>query len=136
MDKIDQKLLFLLANDSRTPLKALAAAVGLASSTVQERIKRLEKEGVIRRYTIDIRPQNTIEAYLLVTATSAGCADLAPKITKLPNVLKCQSISGDQDMLVHVQVPDLETLGSLRAELAEFEGVSSLTTHPVLKDWN
>ena len=56
MDEIDLKLLRLLQKNSRTPIKTLAGEVRLSSPAVSARIERLEKQGVIRAYTLDLDP--------------------------------------------------------------------------------
>ena len=54
MDEIDLKLLRLLQKNARTPIKALAGEVRLSSPAVSARIERLENQGVIRAYTLDV----------------------------------------------------------------------------------
>ena len=56
MDEIDLKLLRLLQKNSRTPIKTLAGEIRLSSPAVSARIERLEKQGVIRAYTLDLDP--------------------------------------------------------------------------------
>jgi Lrp/AsnC family transcriptional regulator for asnA, asnC and gidA len=137
MDSIDRTLLQLLEADSRTPLKALAASVGLARSSVQARIRKLEEAGIIRAYTIridDPEPAH-IEAYLWIRTGSATCATIAPVIAKIRDVLQCRSISGDRDMVLLVRCRTLEDLAILRNRIAALDGIDSVETHPVLKDW-
>ena len=58
MDAIDRQLLDLISANARLPLKTLAAHVGLARSSVRERLARLETGGVIRRYTVELAIEN------------------------------------------------------------------------------
>ena len=72
MDEIDLKLLRLLQQNSRTPIKALAGEVNLSSPAVSARIDRLEKQGVIRGYTLDVDPLQLgqhILAYIRLTCS-------------------------------------------------------------------
>ncbi|MHA7775560.1 Lrp/AsnC family transcriptional regulator [Roseibium sp. M-1] len=137
MDSIDRKLLRLLESDSRTPLKTLAASVGLARSSVQARIRKLEEAGIIRAYTIRIDDPEParVEAYLWIRTGSATCAAVAPAIAKFEDVLQCRSISGDRDMVLLVRSRTLEELSTLRNRIAALDGIASVETHPVLKDW-
>jgi len=137
MDSIDRTLLRLLEADSRTPLKTLAASVGLARSSVQARIRKLEEAGIIRAYTIRISDPEParVEAYLWIRTGSATCAAIAPSIATFEEVLQCRSISGDRDMVLLVRARTLEELATLRNRIAAIEGVDSIETHPVLKDW-
>ena len=68
LDDRDRQILALLRQDARLPLKTLAARIGLARSTLRERLARLEADGVIRGYRIDIAPEanGTVGAYQLM----------------------------------------------------------------------
>ncbi len=78
MDAIDRKLLGLLGANARLPLKTLAGEVGLARSTVRERIDRLEASGVIRGYRADLAPEAgpTVSAILSLTLTRTPIPEL------------------------------------------------------------
>ncbi len=138
MDSIDQALLRLLQADSRTPLKTLAAEVGLARSSVQARIRKMEEAGIIQAYTIRIGSPHAaqVEAYFWIKTGSAACAAVAPVLSRLDGVVQCRSISGDWDMVLLVRAGTLEEVAELRNKIAEMEGVSAVETHPVLKDWS
>jgi Lrp/AsnC family transcriptional regulator for asnA, asnC and gidA len=137
MDSIDRTLLRLLETDSRTPLKTLAAEVGLARSSVQARLRKLEDAGIIQAYTVRVRNPDTaqVEAYLWIRTGSATCAAIAPALARLEGVVQCRSISGDRDMVLLVRTGTLEEVAELRNRVADMEGVAAVETHPVLKDW-
>jgi len=65
MDSIDETILGILRRDARTPLRVIGRAVGLSTSGVRRRIKKLEREGVIRGYTID-EDRGGVVAFILV----------------------------------------------------------------------
>lgn len=137
MDAIDRTLLKLLEADSRTPVKTLAAHVGLARSSVQARVRKLEEGGVIRAYTIRVSDPDpaAIEAYLWIRTGSATCAAIAPVVSTFEEVLQCRSISGDRDMVLLVRARTLKDLAELRNRIAALDGIANVETHPVLKDW-
>ena len=90
MDEIDLKLLRLLQQNSRTPIKTLAGEVKLSSPAVSARIDRLEKQGVIRGYTLDIDPLQLgqhILAYIRLDMQPTQKAEFYPFIAACPNVL-------------------------------------------------
>ena len=76
MDEIDLKLLRLLQKNARTPIKALAGEVRLSSPAVSARIERLEKQGVIRAYTLDLRDRKLLHADQGVVRLDAGAGRL------------------------------------------------------------
>lgn len=137
MDSIDQALLRLLEADSRTPLKTLAAEVGLARSSVQARLRKLEEAGIIRGYTVRLGASDAeqVEAYLWITTGSANCAAIAPVLSRLEGVVRCRSISGDRDMVLLVRAGSLQAVAELRNRIADMDGIAAVETHPVLKDW-
>lgn len=136
-DPIDRQILALLKQDGRMPLKTIAGRVGLARSSVQERIARLEANGVIRRYTIeeDGQAAGRVSAYLWIRTEIAICERIAPRLLELPEVRACRSIAGELDMVAHVEADSPQRIAEIRATIALLEGVTSVETHLVLKDW-
>jgi Lrp/AsnC family transcriptional regulator, leucine-responsive regulatory protein len=135
LDDIDRKLIALLQDDARAPVLALAKAVGLARSTVQERLSRLESSGVIRQYTLRLgKAEGRVEAWLMVThADGFTCDDVLPLLTSLPAVRLCHSLAGDVDLLVLVETGSPAELAELRERILLHRTVESVTTAVVLR---
>jgi len=135
MDAIDRKLLGLLGVNARLPLKTLAGEVGLARSTVRERIDRLEASGVIRGYRADLAPEAgpTVSAILSLTLTRTPIPELVAALVAMPEVRRCYSLSGQVDLLVEAVCADTAALNSLRDAVSARPEVRSLTTALVLK---
>ena len=96
MDRIDQKLLSLLQENARYPLKYLASQVFLSSPAVSARLERLEKEGIISGYHAEIDPFSLgyhIKAYINMTLDPKQKAEFYPFIESCPNVLECDCIT-------------------------------------------
>ena len=122
MDSIDLKILNQLSSDSKTTLKQLSEQVGLSSSPLQARIKRLEKEGYIRGYTAQLDytklGQDHI-AFVQVTLSDTRANALAAfntAISQLKSVEQCHMIAGNFDYLLKVRTKDIR---AYREELAE-----------------
>jgi Lrp/AsnC family leucine-responsive transcriptional regulator len=124
LNQIDDRLLALLEQDGRMPLKALAAEVGLSTSAVQERIKRLKAEGDLLGFTIR-RPDRAevTRAFIMVSTDVPNCARMAPVISAMPGVTTIDSISGKPDMIVSVEVESAERLQDIRDAIAEMDHV-------------
>ena len=134
MDTIDQRLLTHLHRDARVPLKTLAADVGLATSSVQERIKRLVASGVIRRYTIEFGLQHSApRAMLMLSLAATPSPDVVSAITARPDVVRCLSLSGDIDLLVEISRATIADINVTRDEIAHIAGVTAVRTAFVLK---
>jgi DNA-binding Lrp family transcriptional regulator len=135
LDDRDRQILALLRQDARLPLKTLAARIGLARSTLRERLARLEADGVIRGYRIDIAPEanGTVGAYLLARLKRTPALDFIEDLRKLPEVRDCASVAGDIDLIIQLQAETIERLNAVRDEIARHTAVADLTTSIVLR---
>ncbi len=135
LDAIDRQLIALLQDNARLSTVALAKAVGLARSTVQERLQRLENAGVIAQYTVRLGSDgDPLQAWLMLRyADGFSCDDVMPLLAQLPQVRLCHSVAGELDLLVLVQADTPSALADLRERVAGFKGVDDVTTVPVLR---
>ena len=123
LDKIDRKILSILQQDARISITDLAEQVWLSVTPCSERVKRLEKEGVILGYHARLDPQ-ALELSLLVFVEiklSAKSGVIFEKfkqeIIKLPNVLECHLVSGDFDYLVKARIPRMADYRKLLGDI-------------------
>ncbi|MCA0400329.1 MAG: Lrp/AsnC family transcriptional regulator [Proteobacteria bacterium] len=137
MDEINRRLLALLSENARLPIKSLAAEVGLARSSVRERIARLEAEGVIRGYRAEIAPQPEgalLRAFLIVKLAKTPARELVARIARMPGVRQCLSVSGEIDVVVEIAGENTGALNALRDAISVLPQVADLTTAIILKD--
>jgi len=124
-DETDSALIDLLAQNARTPVATLARKLGLARTTVQARLDRLETAGVILGYTVklseQIRPALHATA-LLTIEPRTGPAVLA-RLKSLPEVKTVHTASGRFDLIVQIAAPDTETLDATLDRIGEAKGV-------------
>ncbi|HZX77404.1 Lrp/AsnC family transcriptional regulator [Lysobacter sp.] len=135
LDETDRQLIALLQDNARLSTVALAKAVGLSRTTVQERLQRLENAGVIAQYTVRLGSGgDPLQAWLMLRyADGFSCDDVMPLLSSLPQVRLCHSVAGELDLLVLVQVDTPGQLADLRERIAGFKGVDDVTTVPVLR---
>lgn len=136
LDGVDRHLIELLRRDSRQPVLALARAVGLSRSAVQDRLARLKRSGTIKRFTIDtIGPVEAAgaRAFLLVRIDGRPCARIIPSLAGLPEVESCDHVSGPMDVILTVKAADLAALAALREHILTMPGIATVTVAPVLK---
>ncbi len=113
-DKIDKKLLTLLQQDSKVTNKELSNKLNLSVTAVYERIKKLEKEGVISKYVALLKKEKIDKTFVafchikLVQHTQDYVIKFEKEVTSLAEVLECYHISGDYDYLLKVIVKDME----------------------------
>lgn len=136
-DDIDRQILSILQANGREPIATLSRKVGLSRSAVQERLQRLERDGVITGYTVRLgsnSPKPPVSAYLILYLEGPICERVAPLIARIPEVKKSQSIGGEIDMILQVETNDLEQLNRVRNEVEAVRGVRKVTTGIVLTD--
>lgn len=137
MDEKNRQILGLLQQNARSSIKAIAGKVGLARSSVRERIARMEAAGVIRAYRVELANReplvSTIEAFLMVRLDKTPAPHTIARIVANPSVTRCSSVGGDIDVIVEAQTTDVESLNRLRDEIARYPQVIDLTTTIILK---
>jgi Lrp/AsnC family transcriptional regulator, leucine-responsive regulatory protein len=126
-DKIDLKILQLLQGNGRISLTDLAEKVGLSTTPCTERVRRLEREGVIEGYHARLNP-HMLNASLLVFVEiklSAKSGDIFDafrhQVQTIPEILECHLVSGEFDYLIKARIPDMsmyrELLGNILLKL-------------------
>lgn len=135
LDDTDRKLIALLQDNARLSAVALAKAVGLSRSTVQERLQRLESAGVIEQYTVRLGSGgDPLQAWLLLRYSDGfTCDDVMPALAALPQVQQAYSVAGEIDLMVLVRTDSPRQLADLREAVALLKGVEDVTTLAVLR---
>ncbi|MDO4777157.1 MAG: winged helix-turn-helix transcriptional regulator [Cardiobacteriaceae bacterium] len=127
IDKIDRKILQLLQGNGRMSMTELAERVGMSVSPVTERVRRLERDGVITGYGARINPQ-ALGLGLLVFVeiklrSKSGNIfdDFRREVAKVPQILECYLVSGEYDYLLKLRLPDMaayrDMLGNILLQL-------------------
>jgi Lrp/AsnC family leucine-responsive transcriptional regulator len=105
MDKIDLKLIELLRKNARCSLKTLAEEVFLSTPAVSSRILKLEEEGIITGYSVNVdllKLGYNIKAFINLEVTPKQKPEFYPFIAACPNVLECNCVTGKYSMLIKV----------------------------------
>lgn len=128
MDQIDQKLIAILQENARMPLKAIAAQVFLSAPAVSARIEKLEAQKLIRGYHAEIDPQKLgyhITAFISLELSAQQKPEFYPFIEACPNVLECNCVTGVYSMLIKVAFPSTQELDRFIGELSHFGNTST-----------
>lgn len=113
-DATDRELLRLLQTDSKRTTKAYANDLNLSTTAVYERIKRLEKSGVITKYVALVDRQKINKPFMvlchikLVQHIKAFVLQFEREVLKLEEVAECHHISGDYDYILKIYVRDMQ----------------------------
>ncbi|MCK9985779.1 MAG: Lrp/AsnC family transcriptional regulator, leucine-responsive regulatory protein [Azoarcus sp.] len=113
LDRIDRRILDLLQKDGRISMTDLAAKIGLSATPCTERVRRLEREGVITGYHAHVNP-HALGKNLLVFVEiklSAKSSEVFDRVKKelsfVPEVMECHLVSGDFDYLVKARITEM-----------------------------
>ena len=114
MDTIDKKLLKLLQTDSKKTTKELSLKLDLSVTAVYERIKKLEREGIIQNYVALINRSKVDKGFIvfchikLIKHTREFLTKFENQVVKLSEILECHHVSGDYDYILKIAVKDME----------------------------
>ncbi len=132
MEDIDRRIVALLAEDGRMSFTDLGKETGLSTSAVHQRVRRLEKRGVIRGYRAVIDQEALglpLTAFVSIKAFDASAEDEAPKkIAQVRGVEACYSVAGDEAYILKVRVSSPIALEALLSDIRAIAGVSTRTT--------
>ena len=132
MEEIDRKILSLLASDGRMSFTDLARQTGLSVSATHQRVRRLERRGLIRGYAAVINPADAglpLTAFISLTPFDPAAADDAPdRLAHLAAIEACHSVAGDENYILKVRVASPGELEVLLSEIRAAANVSTRTT--------
>lgn len=118
MDSVDLKILEELAANARVTGAEIARKIHLSLPAVTERLRKLDKSGVVEQYTARLNRDMLgfkLLAFVQVWLNHAGAAEARQYLVGLPEVLECHHIAGDYDLLLKVLVRDTSQLEDLLA---------------------
>ncbi|MBK8923875.1 MAG: Lrp/AsnC family transcriptional regulator [Saprospirales bacterium] len=141
LDPADRAILQMLQEDAFLTTKEIAAVLGLTNTPVFERVKRLEREGYIARYTalLDRRkiglPMLVLCDVLLKEHNREFLLRFEASVVGLPEVLECHHVTGEYDYLLKVAVRDMDDYQRfIKEKLATLENIGRVQSHFVMTE--
>lgn len=140
MDATDQQLLSLLRDNARTPVTALAKALRVSRATVQNRINKLEKEGLIVGYTVRLKAgaeadPHRIRAWMTVAVEGNRARQVLQALRGEPNVQTLHTTNGRWDIIAEVRADTLEQFDRTLDRIRLIEGISATETSILLTSY-
>lgn len=137
MDKFDQLIINALRHDARQSISNIADQVSLSRSAVTERIKKLEQSGVIRGYQVLLSESQKegVLAYFEIQHERSNCGEVVHVFHAIPEVITCQGITGEMDLLVYVNAPSMKRLHQIREYIDAQDDIIKIKTHVVMSEW-
>ena len=131
----DQQLLSLLRQNARASTAEIARRLKLSRTTVQSRIDRLERDGVIAGYTVRVgeaAERGHIRAYISVTVMPRRMPSVVEALQAMPEVRALHSVSGPFDLVALAMAPGVEAMDALTDRIGALDGVERTTSSIVL----
>ncbi len=132
MESLDRQIVLALAKDSSLSLTDFAAQLDVPSSTLHQRVKKLEARGVITGYRAEVdKRQLGLKINALISLTPIDPAapdDIAEKVAGIPEIESCWSVAGVESYIVKVAVAEPEALEELLARIRAAANVSTKTS--------
>ena len=135
MDDLDEHLLAKLRDNARAPVAELARALGLSRTTVQSRLAKLERSGIIAGYAVKLAgayEAARVHAFIMLTVEPKQAAAVTQALKHLPGVRTLQSVSGPFDMIAAVEAPTVHDMDALIDEIGAVRGVERTNSSIVL----
>jgi Lrp/AsnC family transcriptional regulator, leucine-responsive regulatory protein len=132
MDDRDKLILSALQDNARATLGDIAERVGLAASSVHDRVRKLEQAGIIKGYRAEVDPEAVglfVTALVSVTPLDPRQPDDLPlRVLEFAEVEDCHSVAGDENYILKVRTRTTADLEDLLRRLREKAGVQTRTT--------
>lgn len=131
----DQQLLSLLRENARASTAQIARRLGLSRTTVQSRIERLEREGVISGYTVRIDEEyerSYVRAHIMIAVHPKQMTTVVNTLRSMPELRSLHSVSGGFDLIAIGAVPAVSDMDVLTDRIGAIDGVARTTSSIVL----
>ncbi|KGS01687.1 iclR helix-turn-helix domain protein [Burkholderia sp. ABCPW 111] len=122
LDVIDRELLRALADDARQPVSELARRVGLSAPSTADRLRRLEAQGVIARFTVELDPRAlgyTLQAIVRVKPLPGQLHLVEELLRRIPEFVECDKVTGDDCFVCRLYLRSIEQLDGILAKVTE-----------------
>jgi DNA-binding Lrp family transcriptional regulator len=135
LDDVDRQLIALLRDNARLSVVTLAKQLRVARATVQNRITRLETNGVIVGYTVRLKPAaeaHRIRALMSIAVQGNRAADVLRTLQGHPNVATIHSTNGRWDLIAELRADSLENFDRVLGTIRLLDGISNTETSILL----
>lgn len=131
----DRELLAVLGENARMPVATLAKRLQLSRTTVQARLERLEREGIIAGYGIRLSEaysSSLARAHVMITLAPKVLSQVCASLQRIQAVKSLHSVSGTFDLIAIVEAPSIAELDQLVDEIGMIDGVERTLSSIIL----
>jgi DNA-binding Lrp family transcriptional regulator len=139
LDRLDKEILMLLQKDSSLKTKEIAVKIGLSVTPTYDRIKRLEKNGIIEKYVAIVNPQSINKSVTVICHISLQkhekslLTKFEKDILEVDEIVECFHIAGNYDYILKVIVPDLDAYSNfIKNKITAVKNISNIQSSFVM----
>ena len=135
LDEIDRKIIRVLEKDARTSLRKISELVDVSLGTVSNRVKKMERNGVIMGYSVILNPDEIgweLNVVIGLRIQKGRLIEIQEKIAKDSRVHGVYDVTGDFDSMVIARAKNRKDLDDLSKNVLSIDGVERSITHLVL----
>ena len=128
IDETDRRILAALAGDARMSIKELAGRIGLSSPSTSERLKRLQDDGVIRGFTLEINPKALgyqLQAIIRIKPLPGKLSSVEKALLEMDEIIECDKVTGEDCFVVRVHLRGIEDLDGLVDRMARHAEINT-----------
>ena len=139
LDQVDRDIIHILQTDSSTPFVDVAEKIGVTDGTIHQRVKKLKKSGLIKRFTLelnnDLLGDNAL-AYALVAVEPGYLENVSKEIIKNPHIQEIHEVHTQGQLLIKIRASSHEQVRNIIVdELRKIKGITNTELIPVYKIW-
>jgi len=135
IDSIDEKLMVALRDNARASTAQLARMVGRSRTSVQSRIERLEKQGVILGYGVRLAPEHSgeaVRAHVMIKVGPKEARSVTAALRSIEHVRVLHSVSGDVDLIAVAMTATVDDMDRVIDRIGALDGVERTTSSIIL----
>mgnify|MGYP000324196723 FL=1 len=136
IDSIDKEILRMLQDDARISFKKIAEKIGVSEATIFVRVKKLRKNGVIKRFTAIVSPDllgKNLTAFVLINTEPKNLEHVLNALSNMDDVYEVYDVTGTYYVIVKIRTENRKTLAEIIDKIGMIDGVTRTETAIVLK---
>lgn len=141
LDEIDWQILSILEDNGRETIVKIASQIGLSQTPCIERIKRLERDGYIKKYTLELDRTLLNRGFVVfvqvsfIDSTNRTFNQFAKAIAEIDEIEECHMVSGDYDCLLKVCQKDMKEFRTvITQKISEIQGIARTNSYAVIEE--
>lgn len=130
MDNVDRKIVDILEEDGRASFTDIAEEIGVSEGTVRNRVEKMQDNGTIRKFTVELSRDNSVEAFTMVRVDTGS--SIGEILEEFPEDIEVNELAGEYDLIVKISRENSGQINEAVDSIRAVDGVNSTKTYMVL----